>query len=110
MMGVALASLLLVGCGANDSDWAQANAQTQASFSNPQEVGKLPDGRTVFVVERIIPKKHDHVIYFVGCSTTTIEKRTQGKATVTITTTNLDACNNSTMEKPNAVESEENTS
>lgn len=65
MMGVALASLLLVGCDATDNDWAAANAQTQASFSNPKEVGKLPDGRTVFVVERIIPQKHDHVIYSV---------------------------------------------
>ena len=60
-----------------------AQAQTQASFSNPEQVGTLPDGRKVYMVTRVIPfGLHDHYIYYVENGGTTVNHNVSaGKST-----------------------------
>lgn len=97
LFGLLIGSLMLTACTPSPQAVEQANNETQANFDHPQAVGKLPDGREVFVVYRKLPnmsKSYNHAIYFVGCTTTTQAMRNSVKSTVTDTTVNLDACHN----------------
>lgn len=73
-----LLSLLMVSCdGPDDSN---PRALTAASFSNPQTIGTLPDGREVKLIVRNMGNSENHFIYFVGDTATTNYSVPQGKS------------------------------
>lgn len=98
MAAVAASALLLAGCPATPEDIAQAKQATVSSFSNPELVGRLVDGRSVKRVVVTIPNRHDHYVYFVDNATvSTNYAETHGKTTVLQTRVALSA--NSTADE-----------
>lgn len=75
------AALLLTSC-VSQEDREEAAMETARSFSQPEVVGTLPDGREVKVVVRVIPQQHSHFIYFVeNGGVTTNREVSVGKTT-----------------------------
>jgi outer membrane protein assembly factor BamE (lipoprotein component of BamABCDE complex) len=68
-----LAAALLAGCTSQE-DVQNAELQTKQSFENPQRVGVLPDGRSVFLVIHHVANDWDRYIYFVQGGGTTTDK------------------------------------
>lgn len=92
MAAIAASTLLLTGCPATPEDIARAKAQTVSSFSNPEMVGRLSDGRSVKRVIVIIPNRHDQFVYFVDNATvSTNYEETHGKTTALQTRVSLSA-------------------
>jgi hypothetical protein len=72
-----IAAIGLSGCH-DASEYKNAAALTANSFSNPTQVGTLPDGRPVSVVYHYVVGEHDKSIYFVsdgGVTTNRLEPR-----------------------------------
>lgn len=90
MAAIAASALLLAGCPATPEDIARAKSQTVSSFSNPELVGRLSDGRSVKRVVVTIPNRHDHYVYFVDNATvSTNYEETHGKTTALQTRVSL---------------------
>lgn len=83
---VALSTVLLAGCD-SEGERQVATLQTAESFSNPEQVGTLPDGRNVYMVTHFIPGDFDRFIYYVDGGGVT-ENRTvpNGKSSREMTT------------------------
>lgn len=72
---------------------------TKNSFSNPDIVGILPDGRTVSCVVRYIPNSHKHYIYFTGSDVTVNTTLSHGKTTSNQTIVLIDGIEYIPLEK-----------
>jgi hypothetical protein len=87
-MTIAVIMLLMTSCTGEDDPGEIA--KTQISFSNPELVGILPDGRHIMVVKRHRGSDHDHHIYFVENTISANMDVPRGKGTVGSTTVTID--------------------
>ena len=90
MAAIAASALLLAGCPATPEDVAWAKSATVSSFSNPELVGRLPDGRAVKRVIVVQAQRHDQFVYFVDNATvSTNYEEPAGKVTINQTRVSL---------------------
>lgn len=79
---LAASTLLLTGCPATPEDIARAKQATVESFSNPERVGVLSDGREIRRVIVSRANRHDQFVYFVDNATVSTNYAVQsGKTT-----------------------------
>lgn len=73
---------MLTGCEVTPEQVARAKDITTSSFSNPEQIATLPDGRAVKRAIVVRPNQHDHVVYFIDNATVTNNYEEQnGKVT-----------------------------
>lgn len=87
LLAAAIITLCLTGCIDEEAARREAAVATEESFSAPEQVGVLPDGRAVMVITHVQPLEHDRHIYFVAAGGVTINRDVPvGKSTRQVTT------------------------
>jgi hypothetical protein len=88
LLSLLLIPFLLVGC--SDEYDAEQKAATKASMESPENIGVLPNGKTLKRIKIDRGDKHDHFVYFVDETVTINYAVPQGKTTANQVTVLID--------------------